>query len=162
MIDDGTQPDCVNGDANGFERQPLAVRIGDELAVAADEAAIMVWVSEGGGQRGSGAPFARALPATRPNDTDAALVRQAAYAAYEADFRLHHLANAAGRRGSYAAYRLVYRYGYELGTDVRYRDAAWSQVEHEARLRWEERNPNTWAQFKDIIRYAWEHVRRQP
>jgi hypothetical protein len=83
------------------------------------------------------------------------------YAAFEADFRDHHHTNAARRSGPYEHYRLVYRYGYDLGVDTRYRGAAWSTVEQEARPRWEERNPGTWEQFKDTIRYAWDTTRSQ-
>jgi hypothetical protein len=81
------------------------------------------------------------------------------YAALEADFRAHHETNAARRHGPYEHYRLVYRYGYELGKDTRYCSAEWSDVEREARPRWEERNPGTWEDFKDTIRYAWNTAR---
>lgn len=81
------------------------------------------------------------------------------YDALESDFRSHHQTNPARRRGPYEHYRLVYRYGYDLGTDPRYRDADWSAVEQQARPRWEERNPGTWEQFKETIRYAWGKTR---
>ena len=83
------------------------------------------------------------------------------YEALELDFRGHHQTNAARRRGPYEHYRLVYRYGYDLGSDPRYCCAEWSNVEWEARPRWEERNPGTWEQFKDTIRYAWDKARSQ-
>lgn len=79
--------------------------------------------------------------------------------AFETDFRGHHHTNAARRHGPYEHYRLVYRYGYDLGADPRYRHAAWSDVEQEARPRWEERNPGTWEQFQETIRYAWDTAR---
>jgi hypothetical protein len=81
------------------------------------------------------------------------------YAEIEADFRGHHHMNAAQRRGPYEHYHLVYRYGYDLGTDMRYCDADWSTVEQAARPRWEERNPGTWEQFKETIQYAWDTAR---
>jgi hypothetical protein len=86
----------------------------------------------------------------------------AGYEAFEADFRGHHQTNAARRRGPYEHYHVIYRYGYDLGVDPRYRGAEWATVEQEARPRWEERNPNTWEQFKETIHYAWETVRSQP
>ncbi len=82
------------------------------------------------------------------------------YEAFEVSFRSHHHTNAARHRGPYEHYRLVYRYGYDLGTDPRYRDADWSAVEQAACPRWEERNPGTWEQFKEMIRYAWDTTRR--
>jgi hypothetical protein len=77
----------------------------------------------------------------------------------EIDFRGHHDTSAARRRGPYEIYRVVYRYGYDLGVDPRYRRAEWATVEQEARPRWEERNPGTWEEFKDTIRYAWNTAR---
>jgi hypothetical protein len=77
----------------------------------------------------------------------------------EIDFRSHHQTNASRRWGSYEIYRVVYRYGYDLGADPRYRTAEWATVEQDARPRWEERNPGTWEEFKDTIRYAWAKVR---
>jgi hypothetical protein len=87
------------------------------------------------------------------------LLGSGGYAALEADFRSHHETNAAERRGPYEHYRLVYRYGYDLGADSRYYDADWSTVEQAARPRWEERNPGTWEQFKETIQYAWDTAR---
>jgi hypothetical protein len=81
------------------------------------------------------------------------------YAALVADFRRHHEANAAQRIGPYEHYRLVYRYGYDLGTDPRFRSANWPAVEQAARPRWEERNPGTWDEFKETIQYAWDKAR---
>ena len=81
------------------------------------------------------------------------------FGAFEADFRDHHQRNAARRWGSYESYRVIYRYGYDLGADPRYRTAEWATVEQDARPRWEERNPGTWEEFKDIIRYAWDKAR---
>ena len=91
--------------------------------------------------------------------SDVPLAGAYSYAAFEADFRSHHHTNAARRRSPYEHYRLVYRYGYDLGVDTRYCSAEWSTVEQEARPRWEERNPGTWEQFKDTIRYAWDTAR---
>ena len=82
------------------------------------------------------------------------------YAACEIDFRGHHDANAAQRWGSYEIYRVVYRYGFDLGTDPRYRTTEWAIVEQDARPRWEERNPGTWEEFKDTIRFAWDTARK--
>jgi hypothetical protein len=98
-----------------------------------------------GGTPSSGAPLAGA----------------GGYDAFEADFRGHHHTNAARRRGPYEHYRLVYRYGYDLGTDPRYCSADWPNVERDARPRWEERNPSTWEEFKETIHYAWDKARGQ-
>ena len=81
------------------------------------------------------------------------------YVVCEIAFRGHHQMNAARRWDSYEIYRVVYRYGFDLGADPRYRTAEWAIVEQDARPRWEERNPGTWEEFKDTIRYAWAKVR---
>jgi uncharacterized protein (TIGR02271 family) len=76
----------------------------------------------------------------------------------DTDFRTHY-------RGlnlkdtTYDHYMPVYKFGYSLGTDDRFRTGEWSTIEPEARRHWETRNPGTWEQFKDSIRYAWDRVR---
>lgn len=82
--------------------------------------------------------------------------------AYEAVFRGHFEQHRAEASASYNAYRPVYRYGYDLGMDARYRQADWASVERAARPAWEARNPHTWVQFQDIIRAAWETTRATP
>jgi hypothetical protein len=76
------------------------------------------------------------------------------YDSYEIAFRSHHKTHTT--LGPYEHYRLVYRYGYELGTDTRYIGVVWANVVRAARPRWEERNPGTWDQFEPMIQYAWK------
>ena len=56
-------------------------------------------------------------------------------------------------------YEPAYRYGYELGTNERYRGRDWAALEAEARRDWEARHPSTWERFKDAVRYGWNSVR---
>jgi hypothetical protein len=81
------------------------------------------------------------------------------YDALESDFRSHHQTSAAQHPGPYEYYRLIYRYGYDLGADPRYCSAEWAKVEQDARPWWEERNPGTWQQFEHMIQYAWNKAR---
>jgi hypothetical protein len=81
------------------------------------------------------------------------------YAALEHDFSSHHYTSAIRQRGPYNYYRLVYRYGYDLGSDPRFCSAEWASVEQVARPSWEERNPGTWNEFVEKIHYAWEKTR---
>ena len=60
---------------------------------------------------------------------------------------------------TYEAYEPAYRYGYDLGTNERYRGRDWDALEADARRDWETRQPGTWARFHDAIRHAWEAVR---
>jgi len=78
---------------------------------------------------------------------------------FDTDFRTHYKSNFSNLGGAYDDYMPVYRFGHRLGTDERYSTREWSQLEPEARKHWEERNPGTWEQFKDSVRYAWDRVR---
>jgi len=82
-----------------------------------------------------------------------------AYSRYDNDFRTHYQSSAATSGYTYDQYAPVYRYGYGLANDPMYRDRDWSTIETDARTRWEERNPGTWEQFKDSVRYAWDKAR---
>ena len=82
-----------------------------------------------------------------------------AYGKYDNDFRTHYQTSASNTGYTYDQYAPVYRYGYGLANDPMYRDRDWSMIETDARSRWEERNPGTWEQFKDSVRYAWDKAR---
>jgi uncharacterized protein (TIGR02271 family) len=81
------------------------------------------------------------------------------FAAYDTTFREHYTTAFANSGAAYAAYEPAYRYGYELGTNARYRGREWAALEAEARRDWEARHPSTWERFKDAIRYGWTSVR---
>jgi uncharacterized protein (TIGR02271 family) len=81
------------------------------------------------------------------------------FATYAADFRRHHTTMFASSGLAYADYEPAYRYGYNLGTNERYRGRDWAALETEARRDWEARQPGTWERFKDAIRYGWESLR---
>jgi hypothetical protein len=76
-----------------------------------------------------------------------------------ADFRRHYDAHFASSGYTYDQFAPVYRYGYDLGNDTRYQGRDWSLIEGDAHRVWEERNPGTWTQFKDALRYAWDRAR---
>jgi stress response protein YsnF len=81
------------------------------------------------------------------------------FEAYDATFREHYTTAFATSGAAYPDYEPAYRYGYELGTQERYRGRDWAALEAEARRDWETRHPNTWERFKDAIRYGWNRVR---
>jgi uncharacterized protein (TIGR02271 family) len=82
----------------------------------------------------------------------------AGFDTFATDYRTHF--GSLGSRGyTYDQYQPVYRYGYDLANDRRYSGREWDEVEPEARRSWEERNPDTWDDFKDSVRYAWDRVR---
>jgi uncharacterized protein (TIGR02271 family) len=79
--------------------------------------------------------------------------------AFDKDYRSHYERTYGSAGYTYDDYAPVYRYGHSLATNSRYRNSDWKKVEPEARRQWEERNPNTWDDFKDTIRYAWDRAR---
>lgn len=78
---------------------------------------------------------------------------------YANDFRTHYNTNYGNSGYTFEQYTPAYRYGYTLATNDQFRDYDWNRIESEARRNWEDRNPNTWEQFKDAIREAWDRVR---
>lgn len=78
---------------------------------------------------------------------------------YANDFRTHYDTHYAHSGYTYDQYTPAYRYGYTLATNDQFRDYDWDRLEPEARRNWESRNPNTWEQFKDAVRDAWDRVR---
>ena len=80
---------------------------------------------------------------------------------YDNDYRTHYQSYGANTGYTYDQYQPVYRYGYGLASDPTYRDYDWNRLEPEARRRWEERNPGTWENFKDSVRYSWEKAKNK-
>jgi uncharacterized protein (TIGR02271 family) len=81
------------------------------------------------------------------------------FATYVPLFQKHYTTAFVGRGAAYPEYEPAYRYGYELGTNERYRGRDWAALEADARRDWEARYPSTWDRFKDAIRYGWDKVR---
>ncbi|NJO05132.1 MAG: YsnF/AvaK domain-containing protein [Chloroflexaceae bacterium] len=86
-------------------------------------------------------------------------VNEPGFDRFDNDFRTYHTSNLANSGYTYDDYTPVYRYGYSLGIDDRYRGNEWSRVEPEARRHWEDRNPGTWDRVKDAVRHAWDRAR---
>jgi uncharacterized protein (TIGR02271 family) len=83
------------------------------------------------------------------------------YEVFDNDFRNYYQSNLASSGYRYEQVAPVFRYGYDLRNDQRYAGKEWGAVEADARRSWEERNPGTWEQFKDSIRYAWNRATGQ-
>ncbi len=80
------------------------------------------------------------------------------FAALEPEFRQHCTRTSSATGLTYEQCAPAYRYGYELAGDARH-GGEWASVEGEARRQWEQRNPGTWSQSRDAIRYAWDRTR---
>jgi hypothetical protein len=61
------------------------------------------------------------------------------FTTYAADFRRHHTTTFPGSDTAYVDYEPAYRYGYDLGTNERYRGRDWAALETDARRDWEAR-----------------------
>jgi uncharacterized protein (TIGR02271 family) len=90
---------------------------------------------------------------------DERAVNASGYDAYDADFRTHFQTSYANSGYTYEQYAPTYRYGYNLASSERTRGKDWNAIQADARRTWEERNPGTWEEFKDSIRYAWDKAR---
>lgn len=81
------------------------------------------------------------------------------YDLYEAQFRRHYESNYVNSPYTYDNYASAYRYGLDLANYNYYGSRyGWAEVEADVRRSWEEKNPGTWKQFKDAVRYAWDEV----
>jgi len=81
------------------------------------------------------------------------------YDTYSTGFRSYYDSNMSSSGSTYEQHDPAFRYGYTLANDDNLRGKDWESFESSAHSRWEERNPGTWEQFKDSIRYAWDNVR---
>jgi hypothetical protein len=81
------------------------------------------------------------------------------YERFAPAFRGHYQTNLAASGFQYEHFEPAYQYGLTLGNYEPYRGLEWIQIEREARLAWEERNPNTWERIREAVRYGWERVR---
>jgi len=95
------------------------------------------------------------LDATRAR-TD---MEDTAATASDADFR-DHWRNVYGQSGQrYEDYDAAYRYGANLGSNDRFRNYRWEDVEGDVRSDWEANHPeSTWERVKDAVRYGAERV----
>jgi uncharacterized protein (TIGR02271 family) len=74
-------------------------------------------------------------------------------------YRAHWEQRYGQRGGRWEEYEPGYRYAWEMRSDPRYRDRAWSEAEPELRQDWEARyRDKPWDRAADVIRDAWETV----
>jgi hypothetical protein len=87
--------------------------------------------------------------------------RYAIYETYEPIFQQHYDEHYVNSGYPYSRYTPAYHAGYILGSDMRFKDLAWEEVEAEARGRWQTEHAlvGPWEDFKEAIRYAWAEVK---
>lgn len=80
------------------------------------------------------------------------------YREHELSFR-EHFRSHGGSSETYDEYRQAYMEGTRLGTDFQSRN--WSEVEQEARRRWEHnQHPQPWSKVRDYVKHGWGAVDR--
>jgi uncharacterized protein (TIGR02271 family) len=78
---------------------------------------------------------------------------------YAGDFRSYYTQRLAKSGLGYEKYSPAFRFGHGLATTEPFRSQSWEAIEPDVRRLWEEKNPGTWAQLKDAVRFSWERVR---
>lgn len=81
------------------------------------------------------------------------------YDFFDEGFQDHYQTHYRSSGYPYTRYQPAYRYGYDLATDLRYRDREWNEVELEARRNWDDAVQGAWDDFKDAVRHGWEEVK---
>jgi hypothetical protein len=81
------------------------------------------------------------------------------YEGYSAEFRQHFEATFAQSGEPYVRYVPAYHHGYDLAVSPQFREQAWSQVQMEARRRWEKKHAEPWEQVEAAVRFAWNAIR---
>lgn len=78
---------------------------------------------------------------------------------WDSDFRNNWQSNYYTSGVIYEEYQPAYRYGYDLYSDDRFTNWSWPEIESDARMGWETRQPGTWERFKSAIQYGWERAK---
>ena len=82
-----------------------------------------------------------------------------AFDEYGDDFRTYYTQRLAKSGLGYDKYSPAFRFGYGLAANEPFRSQPWETIEPDVRRLWEEKNPGTWGQLKDAVRFSWERVR---
>lgn len=71
-------------------------------------------------------------------------------------FREHYNTNFVNSGRSFDYYSPAYRFGGRISREDNFKGMGWDKVEADAQRRWEERNPGTWNDYRDAVRYSYE------
>lgn len=149
--------EVTNADAM-FKEQSFEVRETDEEAVVSKQARVTEEVVVGK-QVGERTETVRDTVRRQDVDVEDARTTGTTTATdYDTDYRSFYDKNYASSGNNYDYYSPGFRYGQDLASSDQYRGKDWSSVESNVRTQWEQRNPGTWEQFKDSIRYAWDRA----
>jgi len=80
---------------------------------------------------------------------------------FDSEFQRHHQSTAGTEGKPYDAYIPAYRYGHSLGSDPRFNQGEWVELEPGIRHHWEQVNPGTWQLFQGAVQFAWERSREK-
>lgn len=83
------------------------------------------------------------------------------FAAFEDHFRSRFNETPHARGEDYAQFRPAYRFGWNMGTNPRYFEYEWPDIEEDLRQNWEDRYPGTWEEYQYAVREGWEMQRNR-
>ena len=149
----------VGADDDVFRERTVELTESAEEAVVAKEARVVEEVVVGKEQNERVEHVRDTVRRTQVDIEHLSDRAKAAFQRHERDFQQHWQASAPQGRPRYEECRSAYGYGCELGSDARYAGREWSGLEPDAQRDWESRNPGTWEQFKDPIRYSWDKAK---
>ena len=91
--------------------------------------------------------------------TTTAQTTGSAFDTYATDFRSNYDTSYNNSGYTYDQFAPAYRYGYDLAQDDRYSTGDWNTISPQIQTAWEARNPGTWSQFSNAVKYAWDKAR---
>jgi len=78
---------------------------------------------------------------------------------FEAEWRSVFGETSLAARYRYEQLAPAYRHGGVLASGSRFAHSEWNDIERFVHRDWEQRNPGTWDQAREAIRYGWHSVR---
>ena len=75
------------------------------------------------------------------------------FAEYADDFHGYYTQRLAKSGLGYEKYSPAFRFGYGLAANEPFRSQPWETIEPDVRRLWEEKNPGSWGQLKDAVRF---------
>ncbi|CAN5732378.1 hypothetical protein BH24DEI2_BH24DEI2_07490 [soil metagenome] len=72
------------------------------------------------------------------------------------EYRKHYTSTFSSAGRDYEYYEPAYRFGSRLAHEDNAKGMSWNDMQSDAQRRWEERNPGTWSDYSDAVRYSYD------
>ena len=83
-------------------------------------------------------------------------VKASSYDSDMDEYRKHYTSTFADSGRDYEYYEPAYRFGSRLAHEDTAKGMSWTDMQTDAQRRWEERNPGTWNDYSDAVRYSYD------